>query len=193
MADAVIPLWVDPTAQQIEDAHRIAYAVAVDGGGYRWQARSATFDWVTGLQDAAPVTGRRDPDGLEPTEAVARGEMLSADAVTVDLVLASEFWELLGVEELPPLTTNHEWCDGVAGVLGWLLGTRSAPIRTPRRNRDGTVMTADQLYREKAAAQRILPPEDRARLRTEAEVEAGVYRRLATLADSSRGRPLTRT
>jgi hypothetical protein len=190
MADAIIPAWVAPTDAEFEDAHRIAHAVAADGGGYRWQARAAALDWVTGLQDAAPVTGRIDLERLGAQVVLA--EMLVADCVVVGGSMADEMWRKLDVDRADPITNVREWADAVAAVLGWLLGTRSAPIRTPRRNRDGTVMTAPQLYREKAAARRILEPEDRARLRTQAEVEADVYRRLASLADSSCGRPLTR-
>lgn len=192
MVAAVVPVWAAPTDAQLEDAHRIAHAVARSGehrDGYRWQARAAAFDWVTGLQEAAPVTGRSD----RPTEAVVRAEMLAADCVVSRAVMAAEMWDKLGVTPAQPKTDNREWCDAVAAVLGWLLGSRASPIRVPRRNRDGSVMTADQLYAEKKAARRILPPEDRARLRTEADVEADVYLRLAALADSSRGRPLTTT
>lgn len=178
MVAAIVPMWAAPTDAQLEDAHRIAHAAAADGGGLRWQAHAAALDWVTRLQDAAPVTGRAD----RPTEAVVRAEMLTADCVVSRTVMAPEMWDNLAVPPAAPITNNREWCDGVAAVLGWLLGSRPPPIRVPRRNRDGSVMTADQLYAEKKAARRILPPEDRARLRTQAEVEAEVYRRLAALA-----------
>lgn len=191
MAVAVIPRWVIPSDLQVEDAHRIAHAVAVDDGGIRWQARAAAFDWVTGCQEKAPVTGRLDLEWIG--ESVARAEMLVADCVTVGGRMAAEMWLKLDVDRADPITDHREWADAVSAVLGWLLGSRPAPIRTPRRNSDGSVMTQQQLYDEKCAARRILEPEDRARLRIEADVEADVYRRLAALADSSRGRPLTRT
>jgi len=175
---AVIPFWVAPSRLEVEDAHRIAHAVARDGGGDRWQARAAAFDWVTGRQDTGPVTCRADG----PSEAIARGEMLVADCVVADCTMAAEMWQRLGVPPAAPATNHRAWCDAVAGVLGWLLGTRRPPIRTPRRNPDGTVMTAAQLYAEKARGRHCLEPEDRAQLRIAADVEADVSRRLAVMA-----------
>lgn len=71
-------------------------------------------------------------------------------------------------------------------TLAWLIGFQSfPPIRLPRRNADGAVMTADQLYDEYMRGKYGLPEEQRD-ARTRAEKDAALYRRLAERADSAR-------
>ena len=179
-AMCVIPTWVVPTDAQVVDAHRISHAVAVDGQK-RWQARAATLDWVTGAQHLSPVTGRY----RDASEAVVRSEMFVADCVVARGDMAPEMWEKLGVPPAVPITDDREWADAVAGIVGWLLGTRACPVRLPRRHPDGALWTAADLLAEKRSGRYFLEPEDLAAMRTEAHVEAEVFRRLDELAASA--------
>jgi hypothetical protein len=76
--------------------------------------------------------------------------------------------------------------DTVRNTLAWLAGyTAIPPIRLPRRNPDGSVITPDQLCAEYLAGKTGLP-EQRRDARTRAEQDAARYQRLAALADSIR-------
>jgi hypothetical protein len=71
--------------------------------------------------------------------------------------------------------------EAARNTLAWLIGFQSIPpIRLPRRNPDGTVVTADQLCAEYTARTAGLPEELRA-ARHRAEQDAALYRRLAAL------------
>lgn len=175
---AVIPGWVKPPHREVADCHRIAHVVAASSGSYSKAAIAATINWVTAGQDA-PVTERTD----EPTELVARAEMLVADRVPFEDIPA-----MLGVDSPPPVTEHRGWCDGVALTLGWLLGIHSRPpIQLPRRNPDGSVPDGEQLYAEARAARPhcAWEPEQRIEARDKAYADAARYARLASLADSA--------
>jgi hypothetical protein len=85
-----------------------------------------------------------------------------------------------------PVTDNKGWLNGVSFTLGLLLGAHlELPIELPRRNPDGTVVTAEQLYQEeRAAPYRSWLPEQRAAARDRAETTAARYRRLNELIAS---------
>lgn len=71
--------------------------------------------------------------------------------------------------------------DGAAfETIVWLLGHRKAPLRLPRRNRDGTVMTEAQLYNE-YLADKWDGPEERRAAEAFAHREARRSRDLAAL------------
>jgi hypothetical protein len=75
--------------------------------------------------------------------------------------------------------------DAVRNTLAWLLGFGTLPpVRLPRRNPDGSVVTADQLYAEYMAG-KWNGPEVRRDERARAEKDAALYRRLAALADNA--------
>lgn len=176
---SVIPAWVAPPARQVRDAHCIARALAVRAVEARPVA--ASFDWVTGGQDS-PITQRGD----EPAAAVVRAEMMLADALTRGGDLHPDWWDALGVAQLPAVTRDGTWCAGVAAALAWLLGvTERPPVPLPRRLPDGTVPTADQLYAEALRSGRLTGPEERNGARDRAEREAARFRRLAELAAST--------
>lgn len=71
--------------------------------------------------------------------------------------------------------------DGAYDTMAWLLGMGSIPpIQLPRRNLDGTVVTADQLYVEYMAG-KCGEPEQRNEARHKATRDASLYRQLANL------------
>ena len=69
----------------------------------------------------------------------------------------------------------------VGDTIAWLLGmSRIPPVQLPRRNPDGSVVTADQLYAEYMTGKTGLP-EQRTEARARATSDAARYRRLAAL------------
>ncbi|RZT87414.1 hypothetical protein EV383_4337 [Pseudonocardia sediminis] len=85
-------------------------------------------------------------------------------------------------DALPERNTDREKA-GRADVLAWLMGFAAAPIEIPRRNSDGTVVTAEQLYAE-MVDDHPLPPiaEERRDMQDKARRQAA---RWAALADLS--------
>lgn len=83
-------------------------------------------------------------------------------------------------EALPDRADKH--AAGVADVLAWLMGFGPAPINLPRRNPDGTLVSAEQLY-EQRRAQSVWAwgPEERREQRQTAERDFARSARLAEL------------
>ena len=72
--------------------------------------------------------------------------------------------------------------DPVGNTLAWLAGyTTLPPLQLPRRNPDGSVMTANQLYDEYIAGKTGLP-EQRLEARNRARKDAALYQQLAAYA-----------
>lgn len=71
---------------------------------------------------------------------------------------------------------------GVADTLAWLLGIGPAPLELPRRNSDGTLVTAEQRLTE-LEAEAALPwiAEQRRAAEAQAERDASRWRALADL------------
>lgn len=177
-APAVIPPCVVPPAAQVADYHRIAHALAVRTSDVGMRGHAATLNWVTGGQ-AAPMTERADA----PTEAVMRAEMMVAARAAAGLAVPAGMWAGLGVTPARAVTDSQPWATAVGLALGWLLGVHRSALRLPRRNPDGTVMTAEQLYleaREQHPGRWVREQADAARAK--AGEEAALYRRLADLA-----------
>ena len=65
-------------------------------------------------------------------------------------------------------------------TVAWLLGRQPPPVQVPRRNPDGTVMTAQQLVGEYMAGTSGLP-EQRREAEHKARADAARYRRLAAM------------
>lgn len=171
------PDWVVPPGRQVADCLYLAHASVQNGGRPAIAAVAASVNWVTGGQ-LAPLTERADA----PTEPVARAEWMLAYAP-----MEPGIWRDLGVTPAEPVTDDQGWRNGVSLTLGWLLGAHPRPpLELPRRNPDGALMTADQLYQEERAANphRTWMPEQRHEARTRAEVTAIRSQRLAELIAS---------
>lgn len=166
-----VPAWVVPPPRQLRDAFYLAAARADQL--VRERGVAAAMDWVL-AGGPAPVSHRPDP----VTPAVVREELLLAD------LLAAGGAPPRGLPV--PVVWDAVWSAGVAPALAWMLGDqRHPPVVLPRRHPDGTLFDADDLYREAVAGRHYLEPEDRARARAEARLDAALYARLAAEADSA--------
>lgn len=69
---------------------------------------------------------------------------------------------------------------GIADTLAWLMGMAGPPIELPRRNPDGTLVTAEQLYAELVAEHPLPPaPEERQQFQERAREQAARWAVLA--------------
>ena len=69
----------------------------------------------------------------------------------------------------------------IGNTLAWLIGMASIPpLRLPRRNADGSVVTEEQLYQE-YMAEKWGEPEERNEARRKARHDAALYANLAAL------------
>jgi hypothetical protein len=181
---AVIPQWVTPAVQQVEDYHRLAYAGARETGSALMGGHSAAVGWLTSSWPA-PVTSRDDP----VTEQLVRVERMLATAVESGRSgLHPGLWAEFGVAPREPVKTDRDWCRGAALALGWLTGVHDRPtLRLPRRLPDRSTPTADDLYDEAVAARPHAAwlPEQQRGAWAQAEHDAALYRRLAALAASA--------
>jgi hypothetical protein len=161
-----IPGWVEPTVQQVLDAHRLAYSRAASTGHWRDKGRAEGLQWgLTGGQ--APIGSEvlpRPPELLEALEALR----VSAQATRTSSTEVS-----------------REWAVGVEQALAWLLAGDGDPgIPLPRRHPDGRVLTEDELYAE-LNPQPGWAPEQRLQARDTARRRARLYRELAELVDTA--------
>jgi hypothetical protein len=183
MVLAVIPTWVAPAAQEVRDAHRIAQALgAADPTRYATQAAAATISWVT-VGQPAPLTGRAN----DVTEALARGEMMLASAVSLNGTTEMDpaVWSALGVEPARSLTDSRAWASGVGAALAWMLGaSEKAPVPLPLRGADGRPVDARTLYEERLQRHHWAEPEQRKAAWTRAQQDAARSVRLAELVES---------
>ncbi|OLT19360.1 hypothetical protein BJF78_36225 [Pseudonocardia sp. CNS-139] len=178
---AVIPAWVVPDVLSVADAHRMTYRIFGDERGRDRPARvraggaAAAIDWVTGGQPA-PITER-----VEVDRDIAWAEWRLAGCIERDRPM---LWG--EVEPREPVIRDRTWAVGAGDALGWLLGAFSRPpVPLPRRLPDGSVPSAEHLYRERLA---LMPhtmwtPEQRQEAWQHAARDAQRYRSLARLAD----------
>jgi len=177
----VEPVWITPSRSELADVHVLAFREYRDTGSAKAEAMGATAAWIRGGR-TAPVTFREE----QPvTKALAKAEMWAAvHVVTGDVPLESLCLDL-GVHYAPAVATNAVWSLGVEEVLRWLtadpLERRKPPIPLPRRNPDGSVATAEELYQQTMATQphKNRGPEERRALRNRTEVDAIRSERLA--------------
>jgi hypothetical protein len=177
---AVVPAWVVPNPTEVRDCHLIAHRAFRESRSDRMGGVYAAVNWVTGGQ-RAPVTEREEP----PTVVLVRAEMWVALSIGDGLPpLTPRMWTDIGAEPREARTDNRLWCRGVDAVLGWLIGVqKDPPFALPRR----PVPTVEELYQEALAAKPhgFWPPEDRQRVRFQAEKDAVRFRALAAYADGT--------
>jgi hypothetical protein len=181
-----VPVWVVPSALELDDLYAVARSEYDAPRGNRPQATGivGALLWVTGDALVGPVTGRPD----QPvTAAVAKAECWAARAAgdgsrTPEWRLKATCGEL-GVAYWPP---NLELIDpeesyGVYQTLSWLLrwldgyrGGCVSPLPLPQRNLDASTTTADELDEEVMATQSPLwyLPQQRSMSREWAQAEA---------------------
>jgi len=177
----VEPMWITPSCSELADVHVLAFRTFRDTGSAKAEAMGATAAWIRGGR-TAPVTFREE----QPvTKALAKAEMWAAVHVVTGDVPLESFCLDLGVHYAPAVATNPVWSLGVEEVLRWLtadpLERRKPPIPLPRRNPDGSVATAEELYQQTMATQphKKWGPEERRALRNRTEVDAIRSERLA--------------
>jgi len=177
----VEPTWITPSCSELADLHVLAFREYRDTGSVKAEAMGATAAWIRGGRNA-PVTFREE----QPvTKVFAKAEMWAAVHVDTGDVPLGSLCRDLGVSYAPAVVTNLVWSLGVEEVLRWLtadpLERRKPPIPLPRRNPDGSVATAEELYQQAMAAEphRHWGPEERHALRNRTEVDAIRSERLA--------------
>lgn len=178
------PEWVDPTWHQVGDLSCLALGGVVEQQATECAGMVAAVAWVRGLM-TGPITGR-DNDPLSRQCAIA--ELWTAAAVQPGWPTPPlpELCAMLRVDYRRPLAVEPSYARGAWSALRWLTGTdNQPPLDLPTRNRDGSVASADQVYRALLARQRIVPAEDRASLRARAERVADRSKRLAELVAST--------
>jgi len=176
----VLPAWVVPPLAEIEDVFWMARAARESSTqSVRIEARGAAVTWVLG-GGAAPVTGKMD---MPVTWGLASAELWAAlmvcDRGCCPRLPGEELCAAWGVRYVPPVVgVSLAVGDGVARALGWLLGSpglEEPPLRLPRRDGDGRVLTAEELYADALAhsPQRFRSQEARLELSRWAQDEAG--------------------
>jgi hypothetical protein len=190
----VVPAWVVPPAVEVEDLFWAARALRKDPASARITARGAAVAWVCGGGGAAPVTGRTETPvtwGLASAEMWAALVVCARSSPPPPSADVCAGW---GVHYVPPwVSVGRDVGDGVARVLGWLLGAQGCserPMLLPRRNATGRVLTAEELY-----ADAVAQAPDRYRLREQqvelwdrAQHEAGFSAALADLIEVTKRR-----
>ena len=173
-------MWITPSCSALADVHVLAFREYRDTGSVKVGAMGATAAWIRGGRNA-PVTFREE----QPvTKALAKAEMWAAVHVNTGDVPLESFCLDLGVHYAPAVATNPVWSLGVEEVLRWLtadpLERRKPPIPL-RRNPDGSVATAEELYQQTMATQphKNWGPEERRALRHRTKVDAIRSERLA--------------
>lgn len=157
---AVVPTWVSCDRRQIQDFHKQAYLTAARTRAPRVIGMLAAIDWVVGCEPVAPITGQH---GLVTSEQIALTEMNRA------------------VEARRAENSATGWAGGVADALAYFVGLLSSPpLEVPRRNPDGTVVTAEQLYQEFLDSHSRPTPEQRDKAHHDAQVTAIRWERLAS-------------
>lgn len=172
--------WASPPQSEITDALWLVYRLYVDQGLEQANGIGAALTWVRGHRPA-PITQRVEAPvtaGLAEVEMWAAA--VAADDGTTIVAPVRELWARTGVAwRRPPLGLDHGYAVGVYSALRWLTGPPDAqrPVPVPVRNPDGTVMSADDIYRQTVTASPELfrRPEQRAELREWAAAQARNY------------------
>ena len=163
MDTAALPTWAVQPPRAVDDARRLAKALAATDPHWAG-AVEATIEWTQG---GAPAPTTSEPAGYV---SAARAQ---AEALESLIVATAE-------DGLP----SGRVADAVARTLAWLtVPDRAAPIRLPQRHPDGTLMDEDTLY-QRALVGRSPDHETRQRLRDQARRDAAESARLATIIDS---------
>jgi hypothetical protein len=162
------PPWAVPTAQQVRDAHVLAYQAAVETETWRARGRAAAMDWALGCETLALGDTQFD---RPPTR----------DQVIEVLHMAARLFR--NADRPGSRRETAQWAGGIADVLTWLIGGSAQPgFDLPRRRFDGTPTGAGEFYAEREP-QPGWGPEERRAARDEAETAAIRNRLLVEAAD----------
>jgi hypothetical protein len=129
----------------------LVYRLYVDQGLEHANGVGAAISWVRNHR-RAPVTGRQEAPvtpGLAEVEMWAAA--VAADDGTTVVAPTRELWARHRVAwRTPPRGLVHEYAVGVYSALRWLTGPPDGerPVPVPVRNPDGTVMSAEDVYRQ---------------------------------------------
>lgn len=150
------PTWAVPVAQQVRDAHVLAYHAAIKTETWRARGRAAAMDWALGCETLALGDAHFDrPPTLD-------------QVVEVLHIVARLFRNAAR----PDYRETIQWAGGIADVLTWLIGVSDRPgFDLPRRRFDGTPVTAGEFYAE-LGPQPGWGPEERRAARDQAETAA---------------------
>lgn len=154
---AVVPKFVPHDRREIRDFHAVVYLRAGRTRDPRIIGMLDAIDWVVGCEPLSPLT--QQPGQV--TEQTACEEMNRAI----------------------PMRDRNTWAAGLVDTLAYLVGLLSKPpLEVPRRNPDGTVVTADEIYQEfldSYPGSWTPTPEQRDKARQDADVTAVRWQRIA--------------